>query len=249
MRKALRLAVHVAFVCFACLVLFTGCRGGRLPEQRVSRGVYHQVQRGQTLWGIARKYGVDMKTLARVNQLSDADVLQVGQRLHIPGATRRRQVAGQCPCRTKEAVTVRKRGSSAARPPLFTWPVRGTVTRGFKQNGKHRHDGIDIAARRGTPIQVVADGKVIYSDWGPGGYGRLVIVRHKADMVTVYAHNYRNLVRVGQAVRRGDPIATVGKSGRATGYHLHFEVRRKTVPVPPANYLSRSRQLVRLDQR
>lgn len=251
-----------------CLALVAGCRGGRLSQARPGRGIYHNVQRGQTLWGIAQQYGVDMHVLARVNKLPDASVLQIGQRIYIPGATRQRHVVSQCPCPSQDKPSVRrqrsgvfksrpspvasknlKQGKNLASSAAFIWPVQGTVTRGFKQGGKHRHDGIDIAAHKGTPVMAAASGKVIFSDWGPGGYGRIVIVRHAADIVTVYAHNHRNLVKVGQQVERGDRIATVGRSGRATGYHLHFEVRRKTVPVPPARYLASDRQLVRLERR
>lgn len=251
-----------------CLALIAGCRGGRLSQARPGHGIYHAVQRGQTLWGIARQYGVDVKVLARVNQLPDASLLQIGQRIYIPGATQRRQVVSPCPCPSKHktqahrqrsdgaasrprpaAAKNRAQGKSLAPSAVFIWPVQGTVTRGFKQAGKHRHDGIDIAAHKGTPIMAAASGKVIFSDWGPGGYGRIVILRHADDIVTVYAHNHQNLVKVGQQVERGDRIAMVGRSGRATGYHLHFEVRRKTVPVPPARYLARNRQLVRLERR
>lgn len=266
--KAFRPQVKALLVCLVCLVIVAGCRGGRPPQTRPIRAVYHEVQRGQTLWGIARKYDVDMNVLARVNKLQDANVLQVGQRLYIPGATQRRQVASQCPCPAKDTKSARRQRSvdatahtrsvateqhrqdeSVVPSDVFIWPLQGTVTRGFKQGGKHRHDGIDIAAPKGTPIMAAASGKVIFSDWGPGGYGRIVILRHDADLVTVYAHNHQNLVKVGQQVRRGDRIATVGRSGRATGYHLHFEIRRKTVPVAPYSYLARERQLVRLEQR
>jgi murein DD-endopeptidase MepM/ murein hydrolase activator NlpD len=121
----------------------------------------------------------------------------------------------------------------------------GTVTRDFQPRGPRRHDGIDIAASKGTPIRAASNGRVIFSDWGPGGYGRLVIIQHGDNLVTVYAHNHENLVRADQVVRRGDIIATVGRSGRTTGYHLHFEVRRKTVPVSPLNFLSPDRRVAR----
>ena len=126
------------------------------------------------------------------------------------------------------------------------WPLQGTVTREFRQGGENQHDGIDIAAPQATPIRASADGKVIFSDWGPGGYGRVVMLRHEGDLVTIYAHNYENLVQAGQAVRQGDIIATVGKSGRASDYHLHFEIRRKTVPVSPFPFLPDNRQLARI---
>jgi murein DD-endopeptidase MepM/ murein hydrolase activator NlpD len=123
------------------------------------------------------------------------------------------------------------------------------VSRRFEQEGLRRHDGIDIPAAKDTPIRAAADGVVLFSDWGPGGYGRIVIIRHDQDMVTLYAHNERNLVQVGQTVRQGEQIATVGKTGRATAYHVHFEIRHKTTPVSPLQYLRSPRQLVQLGAR
>lgn len=238
-------------------LLLAGCGGaGRSVSHRASKGIYHQVKAGQTLWSIARTYRVDVKTLARANRLSNRDILRVGQRLRIPGARRQRRVASRCPCGPKKSAAAKSskkkpsraasKGSPAAKRPVASvpliWPIRGTITRKFIQSGRQRHDGIDIAAPKGTPIRAAADGKVIFSDWGPGGYGRLVIVQHSADVVTVYAHNERNLVKSNQQVRRGQAIATVGRSGRATGYHLHFEVRRKTVPQPPFTFLPQRRE-------
>jgi murein DD-endopeptidase MepM/ murein hydrolase activator NlpD len=230
--------------------------------------VYHQVERGQTLWGIAQAYGVELQVLARANNISDTDTLYVGQKLYIPGATQQRAVASRCPCNAKEDEAADKRTTPKSRhvPPKSSppssaqdqdsavnirlmWPLQGVITRDFAQGQERRHDGIDIAAPQDTPILAAADGKVIYSDWGPGGYGRIVILQHRGDVVTVYAHTQRNLVRVGDVVRQGDHIATVGKTGRATSYHLHFEVRRKTVPVSPFLFLSHERQIARAASR
>jgi murein DD-endopeptidase MepM/ murein hydrolase activator NlpD len=86
----------------------------------------------------------------------------------------------------------------------------------------------------------------MFSDWGPGGYGRLVIIQHADNLVTVYAHNHENLVQTDQSVQSGDIIASVGRSGRTTGYHLHFEVRRKTVPVSPLTFLSPHHRVARV---
>src|SRR5205085_10819333 len=102
-----------------------------------------------------------------------------------------------------------------------------------------RPDGMEIGAPRGSPIQAAADGEVSFSAWGTGTYGRLVILQHQVKVVTIYAHNHTNLVQPGQHVRQGDPIATVGQSGRATGNHLHFEVRYKAVPISPYKLLPR----------
>jgi murein DD-endopeptidase MepM/ murein hydrolase activator NlpD len=236
-------------------------------EQIGQRGMYHQVQRGQTLWRIARAYAIDVKTLAYVNRLSLTDPLQIGQRLYIPGATQVRVVASRCPCDSAAEEPAERRSHTPSRPifPLsessshqerisyegirFVWPMEGAVSRGFEQDGQRRHDGIDILAPKDTPIRAAADGEVIFSDWGPGGYGRIVILRHSNGMVTLYAHNESNLVQIGQRVRQGDRIATVGKTGRATAYHVHFEIRQKTLPVSPLKYLPPERQMVRLESR
>jgi murein DD-endopeptidase MepM/ murein hydrolase activator NlpD len=234
-----------------------------VPANRAGHlGVYHEVKQGQTLWSIARAYGVDVQTLARVNQVSDTTALYAGQKLYVPGATQQREIVSRCPCVTetvKPAPSVktlseilrpaeRPSTAKAAHTTVTTkeialervaliWPVQGEVSRGFEQDAARRHDGIDIVAPRGTSIHAAADGEVIFSAWGPGGYGRIVILQHQVEVITIYAHNHDNLVRLGQHVRQGETIATVGQSGRATGNHLHFEVRHKAAPIPPHKFL------------
>lgn len=236
-----------------------------IPDKTERPGTYHEVKQGQTLWSIARAYGVSVQTLARVNKISDTTTLYTGQKLYVPGATQQREIASRCPCGTETAKPSMSSKSLAEilHPPerlsvtkttpisasiskevilerlSFIWPVLGEVVRGFTQDAARRHDGIDIVAPRGSLIQAAADGEVIFSDLGPGGYGRIVILQHQVDVVTIYAHNQTNLVQRGQHVRQGEPIATVGQSGRATGNHLHFEVRYKAVPISPYKLLPR----------
>ena len=275
MREWLQLFVRcLTGVACAVALLSVGCRSSSLtangigptkgiPANKIEHpGVYHEVKQGQTLWSIARTYGVDVRTLARVNQVSDTTALQIGQKLYVPGAIQQREIVSRCPCGT-ETVTPSSsvktlsqilrpaEGSAAAKVAhpgvtaketalprvALIWPVQGEVSRGFASDATRRHDGVDIVAPRGTSIQAAADGEVIFSGWGPGGYGRIVILQHPADVVTIYAHNDDNLVRLGQRVRQGEPIATVGQSGRATGNHLHFEVRHKALPVSPQKFL------------
>jgi len=95
------------------------------------------------------------------------------------------------------------------------------------------HKGVDIAAPEGTPVKAAAPGKVISSGWA-NGYGNMVEVDHGGGLVTRYAHNARNLVSVGEEIQAGQPIALVGNTGRSTGAHVHFEVRRLGKPVDPA---------------
>jgi murein DD-endopeptidase MepM/ murein hydrolase activator NlpD len=134
-------------------------------------------------------------------------------------------------------------------PMAFIWPVHGNISRGLEQDETRRHDGIDIAAPKGTPIQAAAAGEVVFSGWGPEGYGQMIILRHRSDLFTIYAHNDQNLVQRGEYVQQGNRIATVGQTGRATGNHLHFEIRHKTMPVIPERWLpQRSQNIVSLDR-
>jgi murein DD-endopeptidase MepM/ murein hydrolase activator NlpD len=94
------------------------------------------------------------------------------------------------------------------------------------------HKGIDIAAPKGTSIRAAQAGRVIFSGWQPG-YGNLVIVRHADGLETVYGHASKNLVKVGQEIGAGAKVAEVGSSGRSTGPHLHFEVRKNGRPIDP----------------
>jgi len=117
------------------------------------------------------------------------------------------------------------------------WPLRqGRVSSKFGWRGRQMHKGIDIAAKKGTPILAVEDGVVVRSKY-VHGYGRLVEIKHSDMYLTRYAHNSKNLVKVGQKVKKGQLIALVGSTGRSTGYHLHFEIRQNGVAINPIKYL------------
>lgn len=133
-----------------------------------------------------------------------------------------------------------QRSLLAAKPS--GWPVRGWTSSGFGMRrdpftGKRKmHEGYDIAARTGTPVTATADGIVSQSKTVPG-YGKMVVIDHGYGYRTYYGHNSKNLVKVGQRVKRGDKIAAVGNTGRSTGSHVHYEVRLNGVPVNPKKYL------------
>jgi len=137
--------------------------------------------------------------------------------------------------------TVHVRHASAHHKAIATiilrWPASGPVTSGFGTRGSRMHDGIDIGAKLGSPVVAAADGTVVYSDHRLSGYGNLIIIRHRKNLFTAYAHNQRNLVQRGDKVLAGQQVARIGKTGRSTGPHLHFEVRRGTTPVDPLLYL------------
>jgi murein DD-endopeptidase MepM/ murein hydrolase activator NlpD len=125
------------------------------------------------------------------------------------------------------------------------WPVEGRVGSSFGQredpfNGEGKfHSGIDIEAAYGSPVRASADGDVSGAAMG-AGYGREVVLNHGHDVITVYGHLSAIAVVTGQHVTRGQVIGYVGQSGRATGPHLHYEVRVHNVPVNPHKYLRSS---------
>jgi murein DD-endopeptidase MepM/ murein hydrolase activator NlpD len=129
------------------------------------------------------------------------------------------------------------------------WPLRtgGVVTSkfGFRRHPitgrRSMHKGIDIAAKSGTDIVAMADGLVIFSG-RKSGYGNIVQLRHANGLETRYAHNSRNLVKEGDLVKKGEVIAKLGSTGRSTGPHVHFEVRKNGEAVNPMRYLDLSQR-------
>jgi murein DD-endopeptidase MepM/ murein hydrolase activator NlpD len=133
--------------------------------------------------------------------------------------------------RVVRATRSRSLGSQWARP------VSAGINSPYGPRWGGWHPGVDFAAHYGAPIHVVADGTVIGAGYlsGEGGYGQIVLVRHKGGFVTAYAHMSKVLVHAGQRVHRGDTLGKVGATGHVTGPHLHFEVRiggKKVNPVP-----------------
>jgi murein DD-endopeptidase MepM/ murein hydrolase activator NlpD len=198
------------------------------------------VRPGENLYRISRYYGVPLADLVSVNGIRDPGSLQVGDRLVIPGASRRQPAAALTPDVTGPGAAV----LASREPPEalrqldlhFAWPIQGDLGSRFGWRGRRRHEGIDIRARPGTPVRAAEAGRVIHSG-RLGDYGNVVIVKHAGRYSTVYAHNQKNKVAEGQFVEKGDVIATVGTSGNATGPHLHFEVRRDRIAQDPLRYL------------
>lgn len=220
------------------------------------RPVRHRVRRGDTLYQVARRYGVSVEALVRANRLSKGRQIYPGQWLLIPGRrlaqraaprhlepdpdaakapksrpVMRAEVFGDCGGAKTQAAS-RPKGDG------FHWPVDGVVVSKFGRREGLRHDGIDIAAPEGTVIRAASPGRVIYVG-EQSGYGRLVIVAHEGEWVTVYAHNRENCVADGEDVAPGDVLALVGRSGGANAPFLHFELRKSGRPVNPARRLGR----------
>jgi murein DD-endopeptidase MepM/ murein hydrolase activator NlpD len=120
----------------------------------------------------------------------------------------------------------------------FILPLRGNVTSrfGFRRHPVFRlrqfHQGLDIAAARGTPVLAASAGRVLFAGWY-GGYGKLVVLDHGQGISTLYGHLSAILVKPGQAIAQGQPIGRVGSTGYSTGPHLHYEVRQNGRPIDP----------------
>lgn len=178
-------------------------------------GAYHVVQPGDTLYALARRFGVTVEAIVRCpyNHLPDPDRLQVGTPLIIPGA---------------------KGGGGVPRLPLYrgpipadalqgtgsyVWPLRGQITQRFHKG----HPGLDIGAPKGTPVRAVDSGFVIQAAWDDAGYGNCIVIDHGNGVRTRYAHLSAYAVSAGESVEKGQVIGSVGASGKATGPHLHLE--------------------------
>lgn len=142
----------------------------------------------------------------------------------------------------------------AAPPPQPLVPAAGVISSSFGRradpiDGRSKfHQGVDIAAAAGTPIRAVAPGRVVFSGVAPG-YGNLIEVDHGAGWTTRYGHNAQNLVSVGAQIDAGQQIGLVGRTGRATGDHLHFEARRDGRAVDPQVFLTASAKGARLSSK
>ncbi|SEH75156.1 peptidoglycan DD-metalloendopeptidase family protein [Stutzerimonas xanthomarina] len=232
----------------------------RNNRDRVTSGRY-TVQRGDTLWSIAFRFGWDWRDLARVNNIRPPHVIYPGQTIRFSGQVPRAARSAPPPqppvTSTPTIVTnpvptpppLTRPTLPTAKPPApsipikavtrsasgWAWPAGGTVIGRFSSNGS-LNKGIDIAGELGQPVLAASDGAVVYAGSGLRGYGELVIIKHSDTYVSAYGHNRRLLVQEGQQVKAGQTIAEMGSTG-TDRVKLHFEIRRQGKPVDPLQYL------------
>lgn len=200
------------------------------------------VQRGDTLYAIAFRNGVDMRDLARWNNLGPPYTIYPGQRLRLFPAGGSRVAGGTAPGRLPPTVvkppTPAAPATAAAQSGIsWRWPADGQVIQRFAA-GDATKQGVDIGGNSGQAVRAAADGVVVYSGAGLVGYGELVIIKHSDAWLSAYGHNRKRLVNEGQNVRSGQQIAEMGRSGAAREM-LHFEIRHNGKPVDPLQYLPR----------
>jgi murein DD-endopeptidase MepM/ murein hydrolase activator NlpD len=195
----------------------------------LTTGVYHTVEKGQTLWRISKTYGVDMQLIAEYNDIYDPDLIFEGQELYIPGVDETKDVSYGTPSGVDMGEIILNKG-------LFLWPTEGLVYSLFGMRWGRMHRGIDISGRSGTPVLAARDGTVTFAGV-KGGYGNIVILSHEDGYETRYAHLSSIKASVGDVVETGDVIGLMGSTGRSTGPHLHFEIRKDDTARNPLFFL------------
>lgn len=238
---------HLTTVILACLtLLFSAC--GSL--------VHYKVQQGDSLYSIGWRYGQDVKQLAAWNNLEAPYVIHEGQVLRIAPPLNPSNPALLQSARNKDQpdkrapVTTSQRSNRKSEPQnqpkslaenlgpvIWGWPTDGVLLRTFSAK-KIDRKGVDIGGEPGASIRAAARGKVVYSGNGLSYYGNLLIIKHNESYLSAYAHNDKLLVKEGDLVRQGQPIATMGRSG-SDRVMLHFEIRYNGKPVDPLRYLPR----------
>jgi murein DD-endopeptidase MepM/ murein hydrolase activator NlpD len=234
---SVQVTARLALALTLCALLAAGCASA--PKREAAKwSRTHVVRRGDTLWSLAERYGTSVEALVSANDIDDPARIRVGQGIRVPDRpTLRAPGSGIGGPMVGSVEAGFRPPSGRGRGQTLRWPVAGRLSSPFGRRGASMHEGIDIAAARGTPVRAAAAGRVVHSDWSISGYGNLVIVEHRGGLVTLYAHNRVNRVRVGQYVEAGQVISEVGRTGHATGPHLHFEVRRDGKPRDPLDFL------------
>lgn len=209
-------------------LLFAACGSGSSWQAKPEQ---HIVRKGETLFSIAWRYGRDPAAVARWNGLGDGSLIYPGQVLRLTPPSGASQRTASTRTSNRQSLP----SIPAQPPPPWGWPTRGRIAVEF--GGKPGSGtGVLIDGRGGQAVVAAASGRVVYAGGGLIGYGQLIILKHNDTYLSAYGHNAKLLVKEGQAVRKGQQIATMGE-GPERKPRLHFEIRRNGEPVNPRQYL------------
>jgi len=208
------------------VVLISGCASvATLPPPSIvppvlGPGIYHKVTPGETLFRISKLYNVTVDDLVKYNKIPNVAYIEKNQLIFIPNASK--------PLVSSQLTDISKNGG-------FDWPVKGRVVSYFGDQGSGRiNNGIDIKTDFRDKVLAVHDGKVVFADH-LSGYGQTVIVDHSDHLMSVYSQNSGLFVKVDDVVKKGSPIARVGRvKGIAL---LHFEIRKNAIATNPLYFL------------
>jgi len=199
-------------------------------------GVMHDVEKGDTLAKIAKKYGGNVNAIIAYNNIGSDDTLSTEMSIIVPNGKK------TTVSKSSGSKVVKSSSYSSAQGGYYIKPASGRITSPFGTRrdpitGRTRHhNGTDIASSMGTTIKAAASGKVIEarpSGWN-GGYGKKVVIQHANGTKTLYAHLNSVNVKVGEYVNQGQKIGTMGGTGRVTGVHLHFEIIKGNKYLKPS---------------
>jgi len=227
------------------------------PPRAAPSGDQYRVQRGDTLYAIAWRTGIDYRLLASWHGIRPPYRIYAGQTLRLtppaaarvpppPPSTASVKPRPVPPRPAAPSTSTAPSPSTPKAPPsevtmptrlAWRWPVKGQVVSTFK-SGDPLRQGIKIAGRSGDPIHTTEAGRVVYSGSGLIGYGRLIIVKHNDNYLSAYGHNREILVKEGDQVTKGQKIAEMGTANHGQPM-LHFEIRRDGKPVDPLRLLPR----------
>ncbi|MEK7449955.1 MAG: LysM peptidoglycan-binding domain-containing M23 family metallopeptidase [Planctomycetota bacterium] len=175
-----------------------------LTRPSVTEGIYHTVEKGDTLWSIARRHNAEINDLVRANpSIKDFHLLKVGDQVFIPGA---------------QKSTPRLNGENLPAEPNFIWPLKGSI---LENKGI---DGVTIKAYTGQPVYAVKSGMVTFASDKLQGYGKSVVIKHSDGFLSFYAYNSELLVKEDESVKQGQEIARVGQTGRTTQSWVFFRL-------------------------
>ncbi len=198
------------------------------------------VRFGETLRQIAQRTGVTMADLIRLNPGLEAARLVVGSEIRVAQSAsgRTARVLGIAPTTSgglswpelpsfgdPQGSDSGGINSTPFNSTGWIWPTQGIFSSGYGWRWGRMHKGIDVANNIGTPIVAAKAGRVVRSGWNDGGYGYLVELQHEDGSSSLYGHNSKILVSVGDQVEQGSVISLMGSTGNSTGPHLHFEIR------------------------
>ncbi|MFV9614701.1 MAG: peptidoglycan DD-metalloendopeptidase family protein [Gammaproteobacteria bacterium] len=200
-----------------------------------------KASKGDTLYGLSKRYGVNLERLVQLNQLKKPYTIVPGQTIFLkPLDTTAKTVTStgtNKAAATNNVVSSTGKTSKTHWPKTVRWqrPAKGKVVKKFNQR-RNDAKGIDIAGKLGQAIVASADGKVVYSGDGLISYGNLIIIKHNKTYLSAYAYNRKLLVNEGDKVKSGQKIAEMGRKDKLSP-RLHFEIRKHGKPVDPQKYL------------
>jgi murein DD-endopeptidase MepM/ murein hydrolase activator NlpD len=208
----------------------------------------YSVKYGETLEEITEQKGVTKEELIAYNPVLETTnfSLYPGQIIKLPTAPPEPVYQPLSSPRKRESiqdskgkVLIASRSEGNTRVGTFSWPVSGSITSRYGTRWGRMHNGLDITNSKKTkaPIQAARAGVVLEAYQHRGAYGKLVIIDHGNGIQTYYAHLSRITVKEGDQLNEGDVLGYMGQTGRSTGVHLHFEVRRDNRPLNPLKYL------------